>query len=371
MSEPDAAAERTMRLGLSERVQQALGDEWPRLARVRQAYATRRVPRHAMRFLRTDLAPKRGDLVLARVKRLGQHGGLHLPDGRRSALWVGDEVIVAYGDRYAPNQFEARVPADLSLCQLVAGGGIAASVIGVHETLVRRATDIVPEGLLAFDADRPALNVADFALPSLGERPRNITVLAAVGTSMDCGKTTALANLAHGLAGLGLRVGYAKVTGTAAAGDPWLLRDAGAEPVLDFTDLGFASTYRVPVKALEEVAQQLVRHLEELGAEVALLEVADGLLQPETSALLARPRFRALVDGLLFAAVDSLGAAHGSAVLAQQGHPLLGLTGLVASAPLLVRETQRSTDLPIYGRSELADPSLAAKLLAMARETRR
>ena len=348
-----------------------MGEEWSRLAKVRQAYSTRRVPRHAMRCLRMGLAPNSGDLVLARVKRLGQHGGLHLSNGRRCALWVGDEMIVAYADRYAPNQFEARVPSDLSPCQLVASGGIAGSVVGAHEKVARRATDIIPVGLLALDPEGPALNVADFALPSLSERPREITTLVAVGSSMDSGKTTALANLAHGLAGLGLRVGYAKVTGTAAGGDPWLLRDAGAEQVLDFTDMGFASTYRVPVNALEEVAEQLVSHLAEMDVEVALLEVADGLLQPETSALLASPRFRALVDGVLYAAVDSLGAAHGAAILGRQGYPLLGFTGLLAAAPLLAREAQRTADLPIYGRSELADPSLAAKLVDMARAARR
>ena len=360
-----------MQLEVNERVEQLLADEWQRLAKVRQAYSTRRVPRHAMRCLRTDLAPKSGDLVLARITRLGQHGGLHLPNGRRSELWVGDEVIVAYADRYAPSQFEARVPSDLSACQLVAGGGIAGSVVSAHEKLARRATNILPVGLLASDPTGPVLNVADFALPPLPQRRREVTVIAAVGSAMDSGKTTALANLAHGLAGLGLRVGYAKVTGTAAGGDPSLLRDAGAELVLDFTDMGFASTYRVAVEALEEVAEQLVRHLEELGAEVTLLEVADGLFQPETLELLASPRFQSLVDGVLYAAVDSLGAAHGAALLMAQGYRPLGFTGMIAAAPLLAREAQRAVDLPIYGRSELADASLAAKLLDAARGAQR
>lgn len=360
-----------MRRGLNDQAEELLVDAWPRLANVRQAYATRRVPRQAMRCLRTDMAPKSGDLVLARVARLGQHGGLHLLNGRRSHLWPGDEVIVAYADRYAPSQFEAQVPSDLSPCQLVAGGGIAGSVVCAHEKLALRATNIVPIGLLASDPEGPILNVADFALPRLPERPREIKVLAAVGSAMDSGKTTALANLAHGLAGLGLRVGYAKVTGTAAAGDPWLLRDAGSEFVLDFTDMGFASTWRVPVESLEAVAEQLVRHLEELGAEVALLEVADGLLQPETSELLASPRFHGLVDGILYAAVDSVGAAHGAALLTGWNYPLLGLTGVIASAPLLAREAQRAVDLPIFRRAELADPSVAAKLLGAARGIQR
>ena len=350
---------------------QLLVDAEQRLSKVRQAYSTRRVPRNAMRCLRTDLAPKSGDLVLARITRLGQHSTLHLTDGRRSNLWAGDEVIVAYAERYAPSQFEARVPPDLSPCQLVAGGGIAGSVVCAHQRLARPATNIRPLGLIASDPEGPVLNVAGFALPPLPQRRRKVTAIAAVGSAMDSGKTTTLANLAHGLAGLDLRVGYAKVTGTAASGDPWLVRDAGAEIVLDFTDMGFASTCRLPVEALEEVAEQLVRHLEELGAEVALLEVADGLLQPETEVLLASPRFRALVDGVLFAAVDSLGAAHGATLLTRYGYSLLGCTGLIAASPLLAREAQRAVDLPIYGRRKLADVSLAAKLLDAARGAQR
>jgi hypothetical protein len=37
-----------------------------------------------------------------------------------------DAIIVAYGHRYAPDQFEAYVPEDLGPCHLVAGGGVAA-----------------------------------------------------------------------------------------------------------------------------------------------------------------------------------------------------------------------------------------------------
>jgi len=348
----------------------AVSLEPERIARAALAYSTRRVPTSAMRFLRTDLSPRSGDLVLARVTTLGQHIRLHLPSGRSKNLWPGDEIVVAYADRYAPSQYEALVPADLGPCHLAASGGIAARVVASNAKLAKRPSEIEPIGLLCRGADAPALNLAEFALPELERVRREITTLAVVGSAMDSGKTSALAHLARGVSRLGVRVGYAKLTGTAAGGDPWLLVDAGADPVLDFTDLGFASTSRIATTELERIGEQLVLQLQRAGADVAVLEIADGLFQPETAALLASPRLRPFVDGMLYASVDALGAAHGAAIIRASGHRLLGLTGLVASAPLLVREAQAATDLPVYDRSDLADASVAAKLLAAARELR-
>ena len=48
--------------------------------------------------------------------------------------------------------------------------------------------------------------------------------------------------MVKGLTGAGYRVGAAKVTGTGAGGDLWLMRDHGAYEALDFTDAGMATT---------------------------------------------------------------------------------------------------------------------------------
>src|SRR4051794_41875468 len=91
--------------------------------------------------------PRAGDLVLAAVTRLGQHRRIEQPTGRRAALHVGDEVLVAYADRYAPDQYEAHVPGDLRRTQLLASGGIAADTLS-HTRDVRAATDLRPIGLV-------------------------------------------------------------------------------------------------------------------------------------------------------------------------------------------------------------------------------
>jgi hypothetical protein len=343
-----------------------------RLAGATRAYSTRRVPVDAMRCLRTDLAPSAGDLVLARIDTLGHHKRLHTVDGGRKNLFVGDLVIVAYGDRYAPNQFESVVPRDLRPCDLAAGGGIASRVVAQHDRIRGAATRLQPLGLVASDPDGPPLNLGGFALlPPAQRGALDVPVMAVVGTSMDAGKTTAAAHLVRGLHLAGRRVGYTKVTGTAAAGDPGLLSDAGADVVLDFTDAGFASTYRLPSRTVEAVFEELILHLADADVEAIVVEVADGLLQRETEALLQSEVFHRRVDGVIFTAGDSLGAVGGVRWLNERNLKITAVSGRLTTSPLQIRETVAATQLPVYGRDELLDPATASKLMTGIRESDR
>ena len=332
-----------------------------------RAFVTRRVHPGAMLGLETSAAPRPGDLVLARVERLGHHGKLHLPTGQRRNLFEGDEIVVAYAARYAPRQFEAVVPTRLEPCHLVAGGGIAARAISWHARIRRGPTAIEPLGLVSDAAGRP-INLADWALPvgpDLGAvRPPAVAVL---GSSMDAGKSTVAAHLVRGLLRLGLRSGYAKLTGTGAGGDVWLASDAGASPALDFTDAGFASTYRVSPSEIERIARTLMAALAAAPVDVAVLEVADGLLQPETAALVRAEWFARLVDGVLFATADAMAAQAGVEQLRALGLPVLAAGGRLTSSPLEQREAAQAVEIPVLSPREFSDPVTAQKLVEHAR----
>ena len=218
------------------------------------------------------------------------------------------------------------------------------------------------EGILS-DASGKAINLADWALPETTLPPQSNPVIYAVaGTAMDAGKTTSAAHLIRGLASAGLRVGAAKVTGTGAGGDLWLMLDAGAEHVVDFTDAGHASTYKTGTDELVQIFNTLTDHLACLGMDAIVVEVADGLLQQETSALLQTSTFRESVHAMLFAAGDAMGAVHGVNWLRQQGLPVFATCGLITIAPLAVREARQSTHLPSVSLKKLADPSWAGAL---------
>lgn len=339
-----------------------------RQARLKVAYTARRVPREAMTCLLVDspgaprpLRPASGDLVLARVDRVGQHRRLELPSGRKAELCPGDEIAVVYGDRYAPDQYESQVPATLAPCELVAGGGMASAVLSRH-AMMRPATAITPLGLVA-GADGRRLRLRDAAAPRvLADLPRPPTV-ALVGTAMNAGKTTSAASLAHGLNRAGLRVGSAKVTGTGSGGDSWALLDAGAVPALDITTAGYVSTYRVGIDEVVGILDTLTSQLTVAGCEVAVLEVADGIFQDETAALLQTAAFAEAVDGVLFAAGDALGAVGGVARLRALGLPVLGACGVMTASPLARREAQAALDVPVLGLDQLAEPGIATALV--------
>jgi GTP-binding protein EngB required for normal cell division len=334
-----------------------------RLADARWAFTTRRAHLPSgLTLLMHGVQPRQGDLVLARVTGIGHHSKLELPDGRRSQLYQGDEIVVTYANRYAPDQFEAEVPDNLDDCHLVAAGGIAARMLS-RNAKTRNPTRIRPLGLLA-DLHGRRLNVNDWRIDS-GPFPKPLPpVIVVAGTAMNAGKTTAAARLIRGLVRAGKRVGAAKVTGTGAGGDYWQMKDAGACEVVDFTDAGYASTYQLAPQEIEKVFLRLLSHLGSLKTDVIVVEVADGVLQAETAALLASPSFSYYSDKLIFAASDAMGAVAGVQWLQSKGLNVHAVSGALTASPLAIRETSTALGLPVLLKQGLSDPSVALELLA-------
>lgn len=333
-----------------------------RLRGAKRAYSTRCVDISAAKGMIEDgYMPKAGDLLLARVSRVGKHARIEQPDGRRSHLYAGDEILVCYGNRYAPDQFEGLVPGDLETCELVAAGGIAASVTAKHRA-VSPATRIEPLGVLT-DRHGAVMNLRDGALPVRDLPASCPAIVAVVGTAMNAGKTTMAARYIRGLVRAGKRVAAAKITGTGAGGDYWMMHDAGAEKVVDFVDAGFASTYGLGEVELTSILRGLISHLASLGVDVIVLELADGLLQKETRTLIAGSAYAKLVDQTMFAAADAMGAVAGYESLRQMGRTVSAISGAFTAAPLAVREVEQAVACPVYLKTDLSDPKIAAALL--------
>lgn len=338
-----------------------------RLDAARRAFNTRRVDlAGARRLLSGRVVPHAGDLLLAQVEAIGQHRFLEQPDGRRARLFIGDEVLVCFGNRYAPDQFEVVVPGGLEPCALAASGGLAGALVSQHASM-RRPTRVQPLGLLADRAGR-VLNVRDFALPHVDRLPtRRPRVVAVLGTSMNAGKTTTAAALIHGVQRAGLKVAAAKVTGTGSGADLWHMLDAGAAPVLDFADAGLVSTWRIGAAELRRVFQTLMAQLVESKPDLIVIEVADGLLQEETSALVRSEYFRTWVDVLVFAAVDAMSAMSGAAMLRELELPLAAFSGVLSASPLAAAEAFAATGIEVWPQALLLDPEqITPRLFAHA-----
>lgn len=334
-----------------------------RIARAKVGFSVRRVPPEAIRGLLTDVTPSVGDVVMARVDNLFQHNRLFLPTGWRSYLFPGDEILVCYGHRYAPNQFEAAVPEGLEPCHLIAAGGLAGKVLSSH-TRMLAPSEITPLGIVSDDRGRP-INIRDWALPRREEVKGELPpVLAVVGTSMDSGKTMAASHACKGLTSAGLKVGAAKVTGTSSGGDYMQLVDAGASPFYDFVDAGYPSTYLLDLAEVERIFTTLIDHLREQSVDAIVLEIADGLFQRETAALLCSDVFREAVSSVIFTSSDAMGAQAGAKWLRARGLPVIAVSGLVTASQLGVQEARSATHLPVLQLPELAEPSRIRELLS-------
>lgn len=341
-----------------------------RIGSAKRAYTTRRISPDVMSSLITDLktVPASGDLVLARIDELGKQRRIELTDGRRAHLFPGDEIVVCYGNRYAPDQFEGLIGEDLSSCDLVAAGGIASCEISRNEKMIP-STRISPLGLIA-DSDGNRLNLRDFAV-EVPPQTKPIKVVLSLGTSMNAGKTFTSTSLVRGLKQAGLRVAAIKATGTGAGNDLWIVRDAGADVVLDFTDGGLASTYLIPLNEIVASTRRLIYSAAQQGCEVAVVEVADGLQHLETADVIQAPGLWTDCVGVVFAAYDSMGAKCGVDMLKAAGHNVLAISGRLTQSPLMMRETQNSTGLPVYTPWEIQDGAMTSLIMNSSGGNRR
>lgn len=316
-----------------------------------------------------DVSPQASDVVLARVTEIRNHRRVETPESRKAILFEGKLVLLAYGDRYAADQFLAHVPDSLDHCHLVAAGGVAGAVTAHHDK-ISSPTAIEPLGLLT-DEDgvvnlrrfAPYTNAPVVENAGRADRPE---VVAVLGTSMNSGKSTVEACLVNGLSAAGQRVGAAKITGTGAGNDRMIYHDAGAHEVLDFTDFGYASTFKL---AAGDIRALLVNTVEQLthSCDVIIVEIADGVYQAETAALLRDPLFQSLVDHVLFAATDALGARAGVEALSDAGLPVSAATGVLTSSPLASAEAHEVLapfGVPVVKTFSLTEPARATGLLA-------
>lgn len=335
--------------------------------RMKVAYVARRVPPAA---LHTQLAvpsnPSPGDVVLARVEKIGKNTSLELVEGRRSTLHEGDLVVVAFGNRYATLQFEGYARLDGDRCDLLSMGGLCGLVESKHDS-VSEPSKLRILGAIGDEKGRP-VRLSDHALsPALSPRQAAPRVIGVLGTSMDAGKTYTVRSSVLGLRKQGLRVAAIKLTGTASGRDRFSMLDAGATPALDFIDAGQPSTYLCSTKALMDIYGILVSQATAQRADCIVIELADGLVQRETTALMTNPRFIGSVNAWLLAANDAPGAAGAVSILKAWGITPLAITGNASRSALVRQEVEAATGIACVPAADIETGELNTQLLTATR----
>lgn len=332
------------------------------LDRLRFPYSLRHVPRERLAGL-TDVSeqPSPGDIVLASVERIAKNSSLELNDGRRCTLHEGDTIAAVFGNRYATLQFEGLAGKNGDSCDLLSMGGLC----GLVQTKHARVSDPTKLKLIGAITDQQGLplSMRDHRLQRqpAGHRP-HVTVVC--GSSMDAGKTHTAMSIIKGLSRAGKAVAGIKLTGTATGKDTWNMLDAGACVALDFVDGGYPSTYLCGHDELIELHHLLVDHAASRRADYVVMEIADGLLQRETSMLLQSAIFAGMIDCWVFAGGDPMSAESGVRLMRGWGIEPIAVSGVLTMSSLNIREVEAATGLSCVKAGELQAGWLNDRLVA-------
>lgn len=324
---------------------------------IKYGFASRAVPLTRMvEVVPMSRAPRIGDMVLAEILSIGKNKTLEVRSGVTMYLFEGDRIVGTFGHRYATDQYEGYVPEQpVEECDLLSVGGVCGKVVSRHAAM-GEPTRLRVLGLVGDHASRP-INQRDFGMtPSANDGGGEVILV--IGSSMNSGKTTTVGTLTRALSRAGFRVAAAKVTGTAAGKDGRFFESCGARPALDFTTVGYPSTYMISLEELLAIHRSLLTHLRAVGPDYVILEIADGIFQRETRMLLESAEFRRSVDHAFFAAGDSLSAESGVRSVREYGLPLRATAGSVTQSLLATREAEEATGLPCLSVERIMDGTL-------------
>ena len=325
-------------------------------ATVKKSFACKTIGAYTLNAeLNTTYIPKPGDIGIFRV--LNPSSNLLLsPEEHAQTLFSGDLAMLAFGARYATNQYEGYVP-DAPVenpCQLLGRGGVAGYLKSRNATFKGSPATLELVGYACGKNGRVLNTIRYNSLDQFTTLPKSCKVILSVGSSMDSGKTTSAAYLCGGLSKAGKRTAFVKLTGTVFPKDKSLSLDRGATFAADFSHFGFPSTYLLDKETLLNLYQSILNYVQMKSMpEYVVVEIADGLLQRETLMLLKDKAFMHTVHAVMFSAGDSLGAIYGEKLLQEMSIQPFAVTGLFTASDLLVREAADRVATPILGLDDL------------------
>jgi len=177
---------------------------------------------------------------------------------------------------------------------------------------------------------------------------------------MDSGKTTTAAHIARGLKTTGKQVAFIKLTGTVYTKDIDYVTDCGADIAMDFSNMGFPSTYLQDKETILDIYQSLLEELSQYQPAYIVMEIADGLFQRETSFLLNDERFMSTIHNTVFSCGDSLSVMSGLEVLNKMNIQPCMISGRFTMSPLLIQEVTDRKDVPVHTIDQIMTGELNA-----------
>jgi hypothetical protein len=293
-----------------------------------------------------------GDYVVGEVlSEGGAFSYLEWPDGHIAEVAPGDLVVGALGSRAATLELVGdwqEIGDDLQMHALTAAGVFgrctSRAAFRPRPMTLRYVGHVLRNGAPA--------RMADF-VPAPGLARLDAPLIQIIGTSMECGKTTAARAMIRCLRRRNKRVAGVKLTGVARYRDILSMRDAGAEVILDFVDRGLPSTLVDPDAFRTEVDAMLTM-VAGRTVDVVVAELGASPMEPYNGEV-AMEQVRPHAPLTVLAAADLYAVLGAMAQLKVK--PDL-IVGRVASTTSGTRIAEQMTGLPVL--SPLASAGLAA-----------
>ena len=277
---------------------------------------------------------------------------------REVYLAPGMRVVVALGGRFANRGVPGRGPdrpvppgAELDLLNVGGVTGVCSEPqLPVVKLRVLGGVDRGGRAALM----RDLISIPGVGVPVDEDATPGTPLVLVTGSDMEVGKTTCAASVAFALRAAGIRVTYAKLTGTGRMRD--LLRVCYGRPAgffdsarlaWDFVDAGLATTFEIPEEDLRWHVRLLLGHAA-LHGEIVVAEVADSPCVDGSIAAATDPWLLSWLRhrGLVICACDTLGSTlivdWIRRYMRVENENLL-ISGIVANDPALRREVERMT----------------------------
>jgi len=172
---------------------------------------------------------------------------------------------------------------------------------------------------------------------------------------MNTGKTTVTRKILRGLVTHGIRAAGCKITGTTSPRDLREFAATGATHATDFSECGWPSTSGATPAELLQILYMMLEACRRKGADVVVMEIADGFLQRETQLLLHSEPLRGLTRGVVLSGACSGSALAAAEYLKGAGFDVWAVTGLMTNSPLFMREFRRQSAVPVVCSNAGAD----------------
>jgi hypothetical protein len=314
---------------------------------VKWTWACRRMvkdgPTEAWSLQLDESKPEVGDVAIVEVEKIGHHGRIDTGDGGRLRLYKGDRLACVFGNRYATDVYEGRVR-NVKRLHLLTSSGLVGTVTSRHLD-VRRPSRLSFLGYVV-DGSGIRLNTRKLFFSPV-DRSCSPAVILVIGTGMNTGKTTVTRKILRGLVSQGVHAAGCKLTGTASPRDLREYRSTNPVHAMDFSDFGLPSTYHESPGDLLLLLDSMLETCGRKGADVLVMEVADGFLQRETRMLLESEHLRSLTTGVVLSGACASSAFYGAEYLQKAGFNVWAVSGLMTNSPLFIREFRKSCSIPV------------------------